>query len=256
MTEFAQQSDKSQGHQELGTIHSPIATEISHSRANSIFHAKESKRTPILDSQCEQQSPTMPKCPVDPNPGSSEIISDYLASHPSPETLLQSFVKLGPRCEPRHVSQWIVHGKTVIRWREDASTAPGPTYEFIVHRSELNSDGFRKGWNEYWENLEFLSTQLSEAINSMFRWYHGAANCYVYLADDSRRHCRGKLLDRDCVWVVTQTMVIFEHLTLWAAHAMLTYKVYPGFWGRANSYHNHETGLLIQKLSHQTEVTW
>jgi len=27
------------------------------------------------------------------------------------------------------------------------------------------------------------STELQEAINSMFRWYHNAAKCYVYLSD-------------------------------------------------------------------------
>ncbi|OCK78348.1 hypothetical protein K432DRAFT_302174, partial [Lepidopterella palustris CBS 459.81] len=27
------------------------------------------------------------------------------------------------------------------------------------------------------------SAELSEAINSMFRWYHNAAKCYVYLLD-------------------------------------------------------------------------
>ena len=27
------------------------------------------------------------------------------------------------------------------------------------------------------------STELSEAINSMFRWYHDATKCYVYLPD-------------------------------------------------------------------------
>ncbi|KAF2257834.1 hypothetical protein CC78DRAFT_443456, partial [Lojkania enalia] len=30
------------------------------------------------------------------------------------------------------------------------------------------------------------STELSEAINSMFRWYRNAAKCYVYLSDVSR----------------------------------------------------------------------
>jgi hypothetical protein len=30
------------------------------------------------------------------------------------------------------------------------------------------------------------STELSEAINSMFRWYYNAAKCYVYLSDVSR----------------------------------------------------------------------
>jgi hypothetical protein len=29
------------------------------------------------------------------------------------------------------------------------------------------------------------STELSEAINSMFRWYRNAAKCYVYLSDVS-----------------------------------------------------------------------
>ena len=29
------------------------------------------------------------------------------------------------------------------------------------------------------------STELSEAINSMFKWYHNAAKCYVYLSDAS-----------------------------------------------------------------------
>jgi hypothetical protein len=30
------------------------------------------------------------------------------------------------------------------------------------------------------------NTELSEAINSMFRWYHNAAQCYVYLSDVSK----------------------------------------------------------------------
>jgi hypothetical protein len=32
------------------------------------------------------------------------------------------------------------------------------------------------------------STELGEAINSMFRWYRNATKCYVYLADVSRPH--------------------------------------------------------------------
>ena len=30
------------------------------------------------------------------------------------------------------------------------------------------------------------SAELEEAISSMFRWYHNADKCYVYLADVSR----------------------------------------------------------------------
>jgi hypothetical protein len=33
------------------------------------------------------------------------------------------------------------------------------------------------------------SAELSEAINSMFRWYHKAARCYVYLSDVSTDGC-------------------------------------------------------------------
>ena len=32
------------------------------------------------------------------------------------------------------------------------------------------------------------STELAEAINSMFRWYRNATKCYVYLPDVSRLH--------------------------------------------------------------------
>jgi hypothetical protein len=33
------------------------------------------------------------------------------------------------------------------------------------------------------------STELAEAINSMFRWYQSATKCYVYLSDVSRPTC-------------------------------------------------------------------
>jgi hypothetical protein len=152
LTGFTQQSDKSQGYQELGTIHSPFATEISHSCANSSFHAKESKQTNSdFIFECEQQSPIMPKCSVDPNPGSLEIIYEYLASHPSPETLLH----------------------------EDSFTAPDPIYDIVIigsHRimgwdeSFLDSDGFPKGWNGYWEisELRVLTGIASCLIEIMF----------------------------------------------------------------------------------------
>ena len=33
--------------------------------------------------------------------------------------------------------------------------------------------------------------ELSESINSMFRWYQGAAKCYVYMGDVSTKRKRG-----------------------------------------------------------------
>jgi hypothetical protein len=38
------------------------------------------------------------------------------------------------------------------------------------------------------------NTELSEAINSMFRWYRNATKCYVYLSDVStNNHDQSKL---------------------------------------------------------------
>jgi hypothetical protein len=54
------------------------------------------------------------------------------------------------------------------------------------------------------------SAELSEAINSMFRWYHDAAKCYVYLSDLSANSTAGGLVSseqllkqefRSCKWL-------------------------------------------------------
>lgn len=49
-------------------------------------------------------------------------------------------------------------------------------------------DGFRYFWVDACCIDKANSTELSEAINSMFEWYRKAARCYVYLSDvtDSR----------------------------------------------------------------------
>jgi len=65
-------------------------------------------------------------------------------------------------------------------------------------------DGLLKGWNEEWGSLQLPCSRARI----------------------------GKLLDRDYVWAVTQTMVSFGNLALWAVHTLRYYKVYPGFWGR------------------------
>jgi hypothetical protein len=45
----------------------------------------------------------------------------------------------------------------------------------------------RHGWQYFWVDTCCIdksnNAELSEAINSMFRWYHDAAKCYVYLSD-------------------------------------------------------------------------
>jgi hypothetical protein len=94
------------------------------------------------------------------------------------------------------------------------SVASHPPYQSPIQVAEaylhallaaLKNAGFPKGRNVEWGSLQ----------------------------DPSFHHARiGQLFDRDYVWVVTQTMVSFENLALWAVHNVLTYKVYPGFWGR------------------------
>ncbi|RFU33628.1 hypothetical protein B7463_g2650, partial [Scytalidium lignicola] len=45
------------------------------------------------------------------------------------------------------------------------------------------SEGFQYGWIDTCCIDKSSSAELSEAINSMFRWYREAALCYVYLSD-------------------------------------------------------------------------
>ena len=48
----------------------------------------------------------------------------------------------------------------------------------------------RHSWQYFWVDTCCIdksnNTELSEAINSMFRWYRNAAICYVYLSDVPR----------------------------------------------------------------------
>jgi len=102
-------------------------------------------------------------------------------------------------------------GDSEIIWNSSSSN-PSRKHVFpqdISHLrwdSDIGHNGLLKARKQEWGNLRLL--------------------CF---------HARiGKLLDRDYVWVVTQTMVSFENLALWAKHSVLTYKVYPGYWGRPN----------------------
>jgi hypothetical protein len=61
-----------------------------------------------------------------------------------------------------------------------------PGYEKIRFCGEQAG---RDGLEYFWVDTCCINkadfTELSEAINSMFRWYHNAARCYVYLSDVS-----------------------------------------------------------------------
>ena len=62
-----------------------------------------------------------------------------------------------------------------------------PGYDKIRFCGEQAArDGLRYFWVDTCCIDKSDSTELSEAINSMFRWYRDAAQCYVYLSDVSR----------------------------------------------------------------------
>lgn len=63
-------------------------------------------------------------------------------------------------------------GTNKIGWRKVAFCA-----------EQGRSDGYEYFWLDTCCIDKSNNTELSEAINSMFRWYQNAAKCYVYLTD-------------------------------------------------------------------------
>ncbi|KAH7397213.1 heterokaryon incompatibility protein-domain-containing protein [Pyrenochaeta sp. MPI-SDFR-AT-0127] len=61
-------------------------------------------------------------------------------------------------------------------------------------------DNFQYFWVDTCCINKSSSAELSEAINSMFRWYHNAARCYVYLSDVSTRGSDGNDLSSQRTW--------------------------------------------------------
>jgi hypothetical protein len=68
---------------------------------------------------------------------------------------------------------------------------------------QAERDGIKYFWVDTCCINKWNSTELSEAINSMFRWYQNAAKCYVYLPDvsspvlDTEENSNGHLWESD-----------------------------------------------------------
>jgi hypothetical protein len=58
-------------------------------------------------------------------------------------------------------------------------------------RDQAARDGLQYFWVDTCCIDKSSSAELTEAINSMFRWYREAAKCYVYLSDVSEGDCDG-----------------------------------------------------------------
>ena len=106
-----------------------------------------------------------------------------------------------------------------IIWNSSASHSSHKHLGFPSFKESLQTvltiDELRKGWDGEWGNFLPL-------------YFHARFD---------------KLLDRDYVLFVTQTMVSFENLALWAKYSLLIYKVYPGFWGRCFQYYSSPHNL-------------
>jgi NB-ARC domain/Heterokaryon incompatibility protein (HET) len=95
-------------------------------------------------------------------------------------------------------------------WGHDSQEV---TFEDIVNESGRNKAGYEKirfcgeqaardGLQYFWVDSccirKSSDAELSEAINSMFRWYQCAEKCYVYLSDVSTKNIEG--IDEDSQW--------------------------------------------------------
>ncbi|KAH6692771.1 NACHT domain-containing protein, partial [Leptodontidium sp. MPI-SDFR-AT-0119] len=65
---------------------------------------------------------------------------------------------------------------------------------------QAKRDGLQYFWVDTCCIDKSNSTELAEAINSMFRWYQKAARCYVYLSDVSTRKRKASDTATKCTW--------------------------------------------------------
>jgi len=197
-------------------------------RSDIHFPAKEVVQNSIIPSYYEESTQIMPEYTVNPNPGNSKAIWNSSASH------LSKDIVQPPAMQPPTYQEFVLsfdrggtcgYSRLLIGKIEKeppvvpSSFAPSKSFhhghrclETCKSKNELNReygplffncDRLLKGQNEEWGSLRLP-------------FFHARI---------------GKLFDRDYVWVVTQTMVSFDQLALWAVRTAL-YKVYPGFWGR------------------------
>jgi hypothetical protein len=74
--------------------------------------------------------------------------------------------------------------------------------------AQAQKDGLKYFWIDTCCIDKSSSAEITEAINSMFRWYQNSAACYVYLSDvstvhtptDSNPRCTWKLAFRNSKW--------------------------------------------------------
>jgi hypothetical protein len=108
-----------------------------------------------------------------------------------------------------HVSRYAILSHT---WEEDIEEV---TFRDLIDGTGKSKAGYckirfcgeqasRDGLQYFWVDTCCIdksnSTELAEAINSMFRWYRDAAKCYVYLSDVSTTKRKRSTLSSEFTW--------------------------------------------------------
>ncbi|KIM95217.1 hypothetical protein OIDMADRAFT_66674, partial [Oidiodendron maius Zn] len=107
------------------------------------------------------------------------------------------------------VSQYAILSHT---WGTDTEEV---TFRDLIDGTGMNKVGYNKirfcggqairdGLQYFWVDTCCIdksnSTELQEAVNSMFRWYQNASKCYVYLSDVSIVEQEGGTSPSQCPW--------------------------------------------------------
>ncbi|KUJ11110.1 HET-domain-containing protein, partial [Mollisia scopiformis] len=99
--------------------------------------------------------------------------------------LLKDFV--GDEAVPRYAilsHTWGTDELSLQEWNEETSKKAKTGYTKIKYCcDQALSDGIEWAWIDTCCIDKSSSAELSEAINSMFRWYQNAVRCYAYLFD-------------------------------------------------------------------------
>jgi hypothetical protein len=108
-----------------------------------------------------------------------------------------------------HIPKYAILSHT---WGADTEEV---NFRDLIDGTGESKDGYRKirfcgeqasrdGLQYFWVDTCCIdksnSTELAEAINSMFRWYRDAAKCYVYLSDVSTAKWKRSTSLSDCAW--------------------------------------------------------
>lgn len=113
------------------------------------------------------------------------------------------------------------------RWQENEELTFGDITEASIHLSGYHkakkfceiaaSEGFDYGWIDTCCIDKKSSAELSEAINSMYRWYRDSAVCYAYLMDVDDVFGIGRSSWFDRGWTLQELIAPFE-LEFYSCH--------------------------------------